>query len=51
MRAWVQSIMSAAAPIPPRDRDQFLRDVAVELSRCPELGPGLIGRVVNELQR
>jgi hypothetical protein len=27
------AVMEAAAPIPRRDRDQFLRDVAVELSK------------------
>ena len=36
---------------PPRDRSEFLRDVAVKLSRYPELGPGIIGRVTAKLQR
>jgi hypothetical protein len=45
------AIMEAARPIPPRDRDQFLRDCAAELARYPELGPGIIGRVVGKLQR
>jgi hypothetical protein len=29
----------------------FLRDVSAELSKCAELGPGIIGRVVGKLQR
>jgi hypothetical protein len=45
------AVMTAAAPIPPRDRDQFLRDVASELSRYPELGPGIVGRVTAKTQR
>jgi hypothetical protein len=47
----LQIVLSAAKPIPPRDRDQFLRDVASELARYPEVGPGIIGRVVARLQR
>jgi hypothetical protein len=34
-------VMDAAAPIQPRDRDAFLRDVASELSKYPELGQAL----------
>jgi hypothetical protein len=45
------AIMEAARPIPPRDRDQFLRDVAVELARYPEIGVGVIHRVTARLQR
>lgn len=44
-------LQAAARPIPPRDRSEFLRDVAVKLSRYPELGPGIIGRVTAKLQR
>jgi hypothetical protein len=44
-------VMEAARPIPPRDRDQFLRDVAAELAKYSELGPGIIGRVTAKLQR
>lgn len=29
----------------------FLRDVAAELSRYPEIGVGIVGRVVAKLQR
>jgi hypothetical protein len=45
------AVMEAARPIPARDRDAFLRDVSIELSRYPEIGPGVIGRVVSKLQR
>jgi len=45
------AIVEAARPIHPRERDAFLRAVAVELGRYPELGPGVIGRVVAKVQR
>ena len=37
------AVMEAARTIPSRDRSEFLRDVVVELSKYPELGPGIIG--------
>jgi hypothetical protein len=37
--------------IPPRDRDQFLRDVTAELSKHEVIDPGVIGRVCSKLQR
>ena len=49
--AELAAIMEAARPIHSRDRDQFLRDVAIELSRYPEIGPGVVGRVIGKLQR
>jgi hypothetical protein len=49
--AELAAIMAAAAPLQPRDRDQFLRDVASELARYPEVGPGVIHRVVAKIQR
>jgi hypothetical protein len=45
------AVIDAARPIPPRDRSAFLRDVVAELQKCPELGPGIIGRVVAKVQR
>ncbi|MDN3279105.1 hypothetical protein QWJ07_32910 [Frankia sp. RB7] len=45
------TVMSAAKPLAPHQRGAFLADVAAELARHPEIGPGLIGRVVRELQR
>jgi hypothetical protein len=49
--AELEIVMSAAAPIRPIDRDQFLRDVANELQRYPEIGVGIVGRVVSKIQR
>ena len=46
-----RALQAAARPIPPCDRDGFLRDVAAELARYPELGPGIIARVTAKLQR
>jgi hypothetical protein len=45
------AVMAAAAPIHPRERDQFLRDVAAELSKHLEIGPGVVGRVTAKIQR
>ena len=45
------AVMAAAKPLQPHQRSEFLQAVAVELSRYPELGPGIIGRVTSRLQR
>jgi hypothetical protein len=46
------AVMDAAAPIDPAQRDAFLRDIAIELSKCPEqIGPGSVYRTVREVQR
>jgi len=45
------AVMAAAVPLKPQDRDALLRDVAAELEKYSELGPGLIGRIVREQQR
>jgi hypothetical protein len=47
----LQIVMSAAAPIRPHARDAFLRDVAAELAKFEEIGPGIIGRVAAKIQR
>lgn len=47
----LQIVMSAAAPIRPADRDQFLRDCASELSKFEVIGPGIIARVAAKVQR
>jgi hypothetical protein len=44
-------LMSAAAPLEPKARIEFLRAVAAELATHSELGDGLVARVVRELQR
>jgi hypothetical protein len=45
------AVMQAAAPLPPRDREAFLVDVAGELANYPEIGPGVVHRVVRQIQR
>jgi hypothetical protein len=47
----LHAVMRAAFPLQPRDRDAFLRDVATALQGISELGPGLLHRVVCEVQR
>lgn len=49
--AELQTVMSAAAPLQPHQRDQFLREVASELSRHLEIGPGIVSRTCSRLQR
>jgi hypothetical protein len=46
----LSAVMDAARPIPPPSRDRFPREVAAELAKHPELGPGLVARIVRELQ-
>jgi hypothetical protein len=47
----LDAVMRAAFPLQPRDRDPFLRDVANALQGIGELGPGLLHRIVVEVQR
>jgi hypothetical protein len=47
----LQAVMSAARPLDPWRRDAFLQEVASSLSRCGELGPGLVHRVIAQVQR
>jgi hypothetical protein len=37
-------VMAAAQPIPPQDRDRFLRDVGEQLAKFREVGVGIVGR-------
>ena len=46
----LDAVMRAAFPLQPRDRDAFLKDVANAL-QGHELGPGLLHRIVCEVQR
>jgi hypothetical protein len=46
----MDALMRAAAPLAPRDRKPFLEDVARALNGR-EVGPGLLHRVVVEVQR
>jgi hypothetical protein len=43
--------MDCAAPLAPKDRDKFLRDIAQQLSTRAELGPGAVHRLVRETKR
>jgi hypothetical protein len=45
------AVMEAARPIPPRDRDQFQREVAVVLAKHEVVGVCLVSRIAAELQR
>jgi hypothetical protein len=45
------AVFAAAQPIPVSRRDAFLRDVAAALKHYPEIGPGVVYRVVSETQR
>ena len=40
-----------AANIAAPDRDAFLRDIAVELGQHEVIGPGLLHRIISEVQQ
>jgi hypothetical protein len=47
----LDAVMAAARPLPVEMRDAFLQAVARALRRCNgDIGPGLVHRVVRELQ-
>jgi hypothetical protein len=48
--AQLAAVMRAAEPLAPTDRGRFLEQVAAAL-RDREIGDGLVGRVVSEVQR
>jgi hypothetical protein len=43
-------LMQAAKPAPVPDRDAFLKDVAAEVGQHEVVGPGLLHRVISEVQ-
>jgi hypothetical protein len=45
------AVLAAAKPIAIDRRDDFLQAVANELSRYAELGPGIVHRVIVQVQR
>ena len=47
----LDAVMAAARPLQVELRDPFLHAVARELQGCRELGPGLVHRVVAQVQR
>jgi hypothetical protein len=44
-------LMEAAAPIAVSERDAFLKEVAAELGQHEVIGPGLLHRIISEVQR
>jgi hypothetical protein len=44
-------MMQAAKPVAVPDRDAFLKDVAAELGQHEVVGPGLLHRIISEVQR
>jgi len=44
-------LIEAASPIAPPERDAFLRDIAVELGQHEVIGPGLLHRIISEVQQ
>jgi hypothetical protein len=45
------AVQAAAARIHPLQRDAFLKVLADELERHPEIGPGVVHRCAAELQK
>jgi hypothetical protein len=43
-------LMETAKPLAALDRDAFLKDVAAELGRHEVVGPGLLHRIISEVQ-
>jgi hypothetical protein len=44
----MDAVMQAAAPIDPARRGDFLEDLALELAKCPEVGPASVYRILRE---
>jgi hypothetical protein len=49
--AEMDAIMRAARPIAPDRRDAFLQEVASSLVGCSDIGPGIVHRVLAQVQR
>jgi hypothetical protein len=49
--AELAAILNACRPLQPRDRDQFLKDIATELASLPMLGDGAVHRAIVSVQR
>jgi hypothetical protein len=43
--------MEAAKPVAKPDCDAFLKDIAAELGQHEVVGPGLLHRIIGEVQR
>jgi hypothetical protein len=44
-------LMQAAKPVAEADRDALLKDIAAELGQHEVIGPGLLHRIISEVQR
>ena len=44
-------LMQTARPLAALDRDAFFKDVAAELGQHQVVGPGLLHRVISEVQQ
>lgn len=49
--AELDAVLAAARPLDVRVRDAFLQAVADALQGYSEIGPGLVGRVVSQIQK
>ena len=49
--AELEAVMAHAAPLAPSARAAFLIDVASELKRHAETGPGIVSRICRDVQR
>ena len=47
----LDAVMAAARPLAVERRDAFLQEVATLLRGCAEVGPGVLHRIVAEVQR
>jgi hypothetical protein len=47
----MDTIVRLAGPLPPPDRDVYLREVAAALDGREEIGDGFVARVCAEVQR
>jgi hypothetical protein len=45
------TVQDLARPLHPAQRGAFLRDLARELERCPEIGAGIVARTAKDVQR
>jgi hypothetical protein len=47
----LNAVFAACRPLQSAARDAFLQDLADELRRYPEIGPGIVYRAIATLQR
>jgi len=47
----MSAVLSAAAPLPPKVRGEFLQAVAAEIEQQQQRGPGAVYRACRDLQR